>query len=93
MREPFNPVGMLKNPMVLMMLFTVFVVGVLPKMMGNEEFTKQMEQYQKEQKDSGGLWNMLKGDAAPEAPARPRPAVTGAGGGGSGAPTRSKKAR
>jgi hypothetical protein len=91
-REPFNAINYFKNPMVLMMLFTLFVVVVLPKMMGGEEFTKQMEQYQKESKDAGGIWGMLKGEVPAEAP-RQRPAVTGGGGGGAGGPTRPKKAR
>jgi hypothetical protein len=42
-REPLNPFGMLKNPMVLMMLVTVFMAVVMPRMMSTMSPEEQAE--------------------------------------------------
>jgi len=48
-REEFSVLDMLKNPMVLMMLVPLIIVGVLPKMMNSQdpEVRKEMEEQMK----------------------------------------------
>lgn len=64
-KRPSVGIGsLLKNPMVLMMLFTGFIVVVMPKMMAGidpEEMKKMQEQYSQQQQDPNQLMANLFG--------------------------------
>mmetsp|Transcript_115046 Transcript_115046/g.279208 ORF Transcript_115046/g.279208 Transcript_115046/m.279208 type:complete len:238 (+) Transcript_115046:19-732(+) len=62
-REPFNIFGMLKSPMVIMMLVMVGMIVCMPKMMDNmdPEQKKEMEEMQAKMGGGGGdIFSMLK---------------------------------
>jgi hypothetical protein len=92
-REAFNPLSFLYNPMVLMMLVSVFFMVVMPKMLP-EDVMKEMEQTQA-QMGSGNPMDMLKkalsgeGMAGEEDDGPSEPSSSS--GGGSGAVARRKK--
>lgn len=70
-RPTFSPFRMLKNPMVLIMLFSVGMMFVMPQMMGNldpeqkEQMKKQMEMQQDPSKMLSQLWGEISGAGAP----------------------------
>lgn len=72
-REGFNPRGMLMNPMVLMMGFSLFSVVLLPQLMKNidPESLKEMQETQKELLGGGGR----SGGAVEDKSAAARPAA------------------
>eukprot|EP00322_Chrysochromulina_rotalis_P015794 CAMPEP_0115847724 /NCGR_PEP_ID=MMETSP0287-20121206/10535_1 /TAXON_ID=412157 /ORGANISM="Chrysochromulina rotalis, Strain UIO044" /LENGTH=212 /DNA_ID=CAMNT_0003301577 /DNA_START=13 /DNA_END=651 /DNA_ORIENTATION=- len=86
-REGFNWAGMLMNPMVLMMGFTLLIMVVFPKMMENmdPEQLKEMQQMQ------GGLTDMLNPEKAKEKLEQTRKELESKGAGG--APKAGAKAR
>lgn len=69
-RPSFSPFRMLKNPMVLLMLFSVLMMVVMPNMMKNldpeqkEQMKKQMEMQQDPTKMLSSLWGDLSGTAS-----------------------------
>jgi len=72
-REEYSMLGMLKNPMVIMMLVVGVMAFVLPKLADPEQMKEQMQQLSG---DNGqppsisGLWNQLQEGAEPPAPQR-----------------------
>jgi len=66
-RPGFSPFSMLRNPMVLMMLFSVFIMVLMPKMMENldddqkEQMQRQMEMQNDPSKMLSNLWGELSG--------------------------------
>lgn len=69
-KPSFSPFRMLKNPMVLLMLFSVVMMVVMPSMMNNldpeqkEQMKKQMEMQQDPSKMLSSLWSDLSGAAS-----------------------------
>ena len=69
-KPSFSPFRMLKNPMVLLMLFSVVMMVVMPNMMNNldpeqkEQMKKQMEMQQDPSKMLSSLWSDLSGAAS-----------------------------
>jgi hypothetical protein len=69
-KPSFSPFRMLKNPMVLLMLFSVVMMVVMPGMMNNldpeqkEQMKKQMEMQQDPTKMLSSLWSDLSGAAS-----------------------------
>jgi len=66
-RPTFSPFVLLKNPMILMMIFSVGMMVLMPKMMSDldpeqkEQMKKQMEMQQDPSKMLSQLWGDLKG--------------------------------
>ena len=73
----FSPMSLLKNPMMLMMLFSVGMMVLMPKMMENldpeerEKMQKQMAAQQDPSKMLSNLWNDISGASPEEAAAAP----------------------
>lgn len=71
-KRGFSLLGMLKNPMVLMMIFSAGMMFLMPKMMENmdEEEKARMKQQMEMQKDPtkmlSSLWGDLTGSSEPE---------------------------
>ena len=66
-RPTFSPFNLLRNPMILMMIFSVGMMFVMPQMMGNldpeqkEQMKKQMESQQDPTKMLSQLWGEISG--------------------------------
>lgn len=77
-RKGFSILSMMKNPMVLMMLFTVGIMYAMPKLMEGlepeerERMQKQMEMQQNPTKMLGELFGGLTGDSEQETKSKQR---------------------
>ena len=73
-REPFSPLGLLKQPMALMMLFMLVMVVAVPRMMGgmSDEEKREMAQMQQSMSLQGLLGKMEKKAAEMKEPSRER---------------------
>ena len=82
-KQGFSPAALLKNPMMLMMLVSIGMMFLMPKMMENlepeerERMQKQMAAQQDPSKMLSNLWQDLSGAAAGEP--TPTAAVTKGG--------------
>mmetsp|Transcript_2488 Transcript_2488/g.2701 ORF Transcript_2488/g.2701 Transcript_2488/m.2701 type:complete len:232 (-) Transcript_2488:143-838(-) len=71
-QPPFSPFKMLRNPMVLMMVFSIGMMVIMPSMMSNmdpeqkEQMKKQMEMQSDPSKMLSQLWGDLKGEGGAE---------------------------
>ena len=76
-RQGFSPTVLLKNPMMLMMMFSIVMMFLMPKLMENlepeerERMQKQMAAQQDPSKMLSNLWQDLSGGAAAAEPTAP----------------------